>query len=291
MPGHVAPRRLAAIGFAIAVCLALTVTLGGTQRAAASSGTDLTATPREPQTPTPSSTRQSVRLSAAAMLLLREPAEGTGPSGVGRAARWRWLDASRADPRRGPGRVAPTRRHRPPRKVVHLTFDDGPSPYTRRILRILSAHDATATFFVLGDNVRHRRGALAAIRRQGSNVGNHTRTHPRLDWLSSAQVSRQLRIGIPTRCFRPPYGGTNRRVVRIARQQGLRQVLWSADSRDWERPGATTIQRNSLLSLRRRAIILMHDGGGDRTQTVRALPGLLQTLKRRGFTVRALPYC
>lgn len=193
-------------------------------------------------------------------------------------------------PRARSGKRARERAGKGP-KVAYLTFDDGPSDHTPRVLRILTKHDATATFFVLGDNAARHRGALRAIRRQGSAVGNHTNGHPMLARLGDRAVRNQLRIGVRTSCFRPPYGSTNRRVVRLARAAGQRQVLWTADSRDWEKPGPAAIQRKALLDLHPGSIILMHDGGGDRTQTVRALPDLLRTLDRRGYEVRALPYC
>ncbi|MGN0064553.1 MAG: polysaccharide deacetylase family protein [Nocardioides sp.] len=176
-------------------------------------------------------------------------------------------------------------------RVAYLTFDDGPSAYTPQVLRILTRHGATATFFVLGANAQERPAALRAIRRQGSAVGNHTWGHPLLTRLPDRAVRRQLHIDVPTSCFRPPYGGTNRRVVRLARKQGLRQVLWTADSRDWEKPGRRAIRRKALRDLHPGSIILMHDGGGDRSQTVAALPGLLKTLAERGYAVRALPGC
>lgn len=180
---------------------------------------------------------------------------------------------------------------RPRGKVVHLTFDDGPSDWTPAVLRILTAHDATATFFVLGAQAELRPHLLGRIRRQGSVIGNHTVTHPQLTRLSDKQIRWQLATGPHSRCFRPPYGATDPRVVRIARSLGMRQVLWSADSRDWELPGRRAITDKALLGLRTGAIILMHDGGGDRAQTVAALPGLLEELARRGYRVRALPGC
>lgn len=176
-------------------------------------------------------------------------------------------------------------------KVAYLTFDDGPSEYTPQVLRILSEHDASATFFVLGANAEKRPAALHAIRRQGSAVGNHTWGHPVLSRLPDQGVRRALRIHVRSACFRPPYGATTPRVVRLARAQGLRQVLWTADSRDWEKPGPRAIRREALRDLHPGSIILMHDGGGDRSQTVAALPGLLRTLTSRGYEVRALPYC
>lgn len=179
---------------------------------------------------------------------------------------------------------------RPP-KVAYLTFDDGPGPYTARVLSVLDKHRATATFFVLGSQARRHPGLVRRIRRQGSAVGFHSHDHPRLTGLRPRELTRQVRPTVAARCFRPPYGATDRHVRKAVRAAGMRQVLWTADGRDWERPGPRTIRHNSLAGLRPGAIILLHDGGGDRSQTVAALPGLLGQLRARGYVVRALPYC
>jgi peptidoglycan/xylan/chitin deacetylase (PgdA/CDA1 family) len=218
---------------------------------------------------------------AAARQASRAKRAGGGKAGQGQAG----------DGKAGQGKAGRGKRGRRGPKVVHLTFDDGPSPYTRRVLRILTQHDATATFFVLGSQAERHPELLRAVRRQGSNLGHHSHDHPVLTRLSDRALRQQLRPAVRTGCFRPPYGATNRRVVRLARERRLRQVMWTADSRDWEKPGERAIRRNSLLDLHRGSIILMHDGGGDRTQTVAALPGLLKELRRRGYAVRALPSC
>lgn len=176
-------------------------------------------------------------------------------------------------------------------KVAYLTLDDGPSRHTPAVLKVLRKQGATATFFQLGSERRRYPRAAAAIRRQGSNIGNHTYGHRKLTSLSSAAVRREVRGGPPSRCVRPPYGATNARVRTVIASMGKRSVLWSADSRDWTRPGVDAIVRNSLKGLHNGSIILMHDGGGDRSQTVRALPKLITALKKRGYAVRALPSC
>lgn len=177
-------------------------------------------------------------------------------------------------------------------EVVYLTFDDGPGPATLPILSVLEQTGSTATFFQLGINARGQQAAQAAIRAQGSNIGNHSYSHPDLTKLTSADVEAQIADGVPGACFRPPYGATNPTVRRAIRAAGARQVLWTVDTLDWTRPGVSSLRRiGSSPAVHGGSIILMHDGGGDRRQTVAALPALISNIQARGYAVRALPYC
>lgn len=176
--------------------------------------------------------------------------------------------------------------------TVYLTFDDGPSPYTAKILSILSRTGSTATFFHLGVNEGGFPHADAAIRAQGSKVANHSYNHPDLTRLTAAQLRWQLRHGPRAKCFRPPYGATDEAVRHAIGKAGMRQVLWSIDTLDWTRPGVATLAKTGRLkALQNGSIVLMHDGGGDRSQTVAALPTVIADLHARGYKVRALPYC
>lgn len=176
--------------------------------------------------------------------------------------------------------------------TVHITFDDGPGPATQTILDTLSRTGSTATFFQLGVNVPSYPHAKARIKSQGSNIGNHTYNHPNLTKLSAKQVRWQLANGPDARCFRPPYGATGPAVRRAIADAGMRQVLWDVDTLDWSKPGVTTLAKvGRLRSIRDGSVILMHDGGGDRSETVAALPKMIADLQARGFKVRALPYC
>lgn len=179
-----------------------------------------------------------------------------------------------------------------PGGTVYLTFDDGPSPYTATILATLSRTGSTATFFHLGVNEPGFPGADARIRAQGSKIGNHTYNHPDLTTLTPAQLTWQLRHGPKATCFRPPYGATDAAVRKAIAKAGMRQVLWSVDTLDWTKPGLSTLAKTGRLkAIRNGTIVLMHDGGGDRAQTVAALPTIIADLQARGFKVRALPYC
>jgi peptidoglycan/xylan/chitin deacetylase (PgdA/CDA1 family) len=152
--------------------------------------------------------------------------------------------------------------------VVYLTFDDGPSAYTPQVLSILRRTGSTATFFQLGVN---RPGHSSVI---------------------AAQLRDQIANGPDVECFRPPYGATNATVRRAVAAAGQRQVLWDVDTLDWSKPGVSTLKAVGLRkSIGSGSIILMHDGGGNRSQTVAALPTLIDHLQSRGYKVRALPYC
>ena len=179
-----------------------------------------------------------------------------------------------------------------PGGTVYLTFDDGPSPYTSSILNILDRTGSTATFFHLGVNEAGFPHADARIRAQGSKVANHSYDHPDLTTRTPSQLKWQIKHGPQAKCFRPPYGATNAAVRKAIAHAGLREVLWSVDTLDWTKPGVTTLAKTGRLkSISNGTIVLMHDGGGDRTQSVVALPTVIADLHARGYQVRALPYC
>lgn len=193
-----------------------------------------------------------------------------------------------------PSSPAPKRKHehQAPRPTVYLTFDDGPSPYTPQVLNILRSTGSTATFFQLGVNIPGQEHIGTAIRAQGSNIGNHSYSHRDLTTLSAGQLRRQIARGPQSTCFRPPYGATNATVRKAIRQAGARQVLWTVDSRDWTQPGVGKLRRIGISKhVTNGGIIVMHDGGGNRNQTVKALPTLIRNVQARGFQVRALPHC
>jgi peptidoglycan/xylan/chitin deacetylase (PgdA/CDA1 family) len=178
------------------------------------------------------------------------------------------------------------------RGVVYLTFDDGPSEYTPAILNVLRATGSTATFFEVGFRQAKRPAMPAQVRAQGSNIGNHTYSHPDLTALTAEQIRWEVARGPRSKCIRPPFGATDPRVHRIFTQQGLREVLWTTDTLDWNRPGTTQIvKRATGPAVQAGSIVLMHDGGGDRSQTVAALPKIINTLQKSGYVIRRIPGC
>ncbi|WP_328320492.1 polysaccharide deacetylase family protein [Kribbella sp. NBC_00382] len=175
-------------------------------------------------------------------------------------------------------------------KVLYLTFDDGPQvTYTPQVLRVLARHHAKATFFVLGREAAAHPELVELARSQGHHIGNHTWDHPMLTHLTPKRVREEIFSGVKSKCFRPPYRDTNAAVAAVAAANHQRQILWDVDTNDWEKPGAAAIQHEILRGARPGAIILMHDGGGTRTQTVAALDRALTVLSARGYTFRSLP--
>jgi peptidoglycan/xylan/chitin deacetylase (PgdA/CDA1 family) len=178
----------------------------------------------------------------------------------------------------------------PGQRLVALTFDDGPSGRTPAILRVLAHHHAHATFFVVGRATRGMEPVLRHVTATGNELADHTYSHADLLALGAPGRMRELRwtrglvesaTGVPPRFFRPPYGATGPAVNRLGRRLGLVPVLWSVDSRDWQLPGTKAIVRRVLRNVRPGAIVLLHDGGGDRHETLRALPAILRALDRR----------
>ncbi len=185
----------------------------------------------------------------------------------------------------------------PARRMIALTFDDGPSGRTAAILRVLARHHAHATFFVVGRATRGMEPVLRHIAATGNELADHTYSHADLLALHARARRSQLQwtrglvwraTGIQARFFRPPYGATGPAVNRLGRSLGLIPVLWSVDSRDWQQPGTKAIVQRVLAHVQPGAIVLMHDGGGDRRETLRALPSILRALQRRDFQVVTL---
>ncbi|MDX2645624.1 bifunctional polysaccharide deacetylase/glycosyltransferase family 2 protein [Streptomyces sp. PA03-1a] len=198
--------------------------------------------------------------------------------------------------------ATPARTARPRPHTIALTFDDGPDPtWTPRILDVLRRHHVHATFFVVGTQAAAHPDVVRRILSEGHQLGVHTFTHADLAGIPRWQRSLELReaqlmlagaTGNSSSLLRPPYSSTNEALhnqdweaIRAAGADGYLTVLSTLDSQDWQRPGADRIVSNSLPHGTAGQILLMHDGGGDRAQTVAALDRLLPKLAARGFTV------
>lgn len=174
-------------------------------------------------------------------------------------------------------------------KVIYLTFDDGPDPvWTPQVLRLLTKYGAKATFFQLGDMVTAHPGLQTRVRAAGHTIGSHSISHPLLTLVPSARRRHEIAGGPVSHCFRPPYGATNAQVSAEIRAAGMAEILWTVDPRDWDRPGAAAIAHRVLSRAHPGGIVLLHDGGGHRAQTVAALDRILKVLKRRGYSFPAL---
>jgi peptidoglycan/xylan/chitin deacetylase (PgdA/CDA1 family) len=183
-------------------------------------------------------------------------------------------------------------------REIALTFDDGPGPYTPEILRVLVRTHTPATFFEVGEELRYFGSSTAEIVRLGDPIGDHTWSHPDMAHLSRRRQQRQLLreaavIGNEgarfPEMYRPPFGRWNETTLQLLRQDDMLMVLWSVDTDDWETPGTKRIVHNALSGARPGAIILMHDAGGDRSETVAALPSIIRALRRRGYRLVTVP--
>lgn len=180
------------------------------------------------------------------------------------------------------------------RKTIALTFDDGPHPrYTAGVLTALRRHRVKATFCIVGNNAATYPALTRRIHREGHRLCNHTRSHADMTRLSNAAARRQIRTaqkqiraaaGVTPAVFRFPYGASTPRVRAIVRAQGLRNLRWHIDTRDWQRPAARTITARIVGNARPGAIVLMHDGGGNRSNTVASLDATIRRLKAKGYT-------
>jgi len=181
---------------------------------------------------------------------------------------------------------------------VALTFDDGPGPYSDQLVRTLRRLHAPATFFAIGEMERYFSSATRAELRDGDVVGDHTQTHPplatlsadaqRLQLIDQAAEIEQQGLSFP-RLFRPPYGSFDATTLHELHDLHMLMVLWSTDTSDYELPGVRAIVHRALAGAHPGAIILMHDGGGNRSETIAALPAIIRGLRRRGLQPVTVP--
>jgi peptidoglycan/xylan/chitin deacetylase (PgdA/CDA1 family) len=239
-------------------------------------------------------TRAGNRMIGLALMMLVSAVIGTV---VVAAAKSPAKPATPEPPAAAPAAAAPTKTPLPTKYVV-LTFDDGPDiEYTPKVLDILAKYDAKATFFEIGQSVQKHPELTKRIHDAGHSVENHTWTHADLRKLSAPAFRQQVmstdqairaQIGTTPGCLRPPYGGVSATVRQRAKALGKDLVLWTVDSRDWTKPGTTAIVQHVMKNVHSGSVILMHDGGGNRSQTVAALPAILKTLKAQGYGFRTL---
>ncbi len=183
-------------------------------------------------------------------------------------------------------------------RVVALTFDDGPNPsYTGPILDILKEKQVSATFFVLGEGVEANSDLLRRMLKEGHEIGNHGYTHDyslrnsqskTLDEISRTDKAVYAATGIHTYFYRPPGGYISKSQTDSINRNGYEVILWSADSRDWRKPGVNRIKKNVLSNVSPGAIVLFHDGGGMRSQTVKALEEVIDQLRANDYRIVTL---
>ncbi len=185
------------------------------------------------------------------------------------------------------------------RQVVALTIDDGPDPrHTPTVLALLEQYGIRATFFLIGENAAQHPDLVREIAARGHHIANHTWTHPDLRNLSEGKVRDELErtsellhraAGKAPTWFRAPGGDWSPASLKVSAELGMRPMAWSVDPRDWSRPGTGVITDRILKDVRPGAIVLNHDGGGDRSQTVAALKAYLPVLIDSGYRFTAPP--
>ncbi len=180
-------------------------------------------------------------------------------------------------------------------KVVALTFDDGPDPvFTPQILDILKKNHAKATFFVIGNRMERYPALIKREVDEGHELGNHTFTHRKLTQMDPVQFYNQVQKTddlihsyqlSQVKLLRPPGGTLSPHSIKMANKNKFEIILWSwhQDPRDWANPGTGNIIQHIRSNVRNGDIILLHDAGGDRSQTVKALEKILPALSSRGY--------
>lgn len=182
-------------------------------------------------------------------------------------------------------------------KVIALTFDDGPSPDTLKILEVLQKHQAVATFFCLGKNLREFPEIAKRVVQAGNAIGNHTWHHfyhnvtekTASDEIDNTGVHIYRSTSAKSFLFRPPGGRLNNGFADYAKKKNYVVVMWSIDPKDFLQPPASAIARSVLSQAKTGAIVLLHDGGGDRQETIKALSAIIPKLKQQGYRFVTVP--
>ncbi|MEH1873569.1 MAG: polysaccharide deacetylase family protein [Nostoc sp.] len=186
----------------------------------------------------------------------------------------------------------------PPQKVIALTFDDGPWPEsTAEVLDILKKNQIKGTFFVIGQNVKNYPDLLKQEIAEGHVIGNHT-WHHWYQFLNPQAAAYEIdhtediiyqTTGLKTNLFRPPGGIMHNGVVDYARNSKYTIILWSSDSVDYSRPPVSKLIGNVFRQAKPGGIVLMHDGGGNRSKTVQALPQIIANFRKQGYRFVTIP--
>ena len=186
----------------------------------------------------------------------------------------------------------------PEKKVIALTFDDGPWPNsTAKVLDILKKNNIKGTFFVVGQNVKNYPDLTKRVVTDGHVIANHTWHH----WYhhmnaqaAAYEVANTGDIiykttGVKTSLFRPPGGNMRNGVAAYAKSNKYAIIMWSADSMDYSRPAVPRLMNNIFREAKPGGIVLMHDGGGDRSHTVKALPEIISKFRKQGYEFVTVP--
>ncbi|MEH2296128.1 polysaccharide deacetylase family protein [Nostoc sp.] len=205
---------------------------------------------------------------------------------------------SYAVPQRFQGAIVESAKLTPDQKVIALTFDDGPWPEsTAQVLDILKQNQIKGTFFLIGQNVKNYPGLVKREIAEGHVIGNHT-WHHWYQFLNPQAAAYEIDhtadliyqvTGIKTNLFRPPGGIMHNGVAAYARNSKYAIILWSTDSVDYSRPAVPKLIKNVFRNAKPGGIVLMHDGGGNRSKTVQALPEIIANFRKQGYSFVTIP--
>lgn len=179
------------------------------------------------------------------------------------------------------------------KKIVALTFDDGPHPdSTPKLLAVLRQKEVKATMFVLGENVEKQPELFKQMVVDGHEIGSHAYNHIHMQRISAQERARQFErleqavsiAGVKPVLFRPPGGGYSDKMIEEARRRGYRTILWSIDPRDWSRPGVNHIVNTVMANIKPGSIILLHDGQYE-LQTAEAVGVIIDRLRSQGYSI------
>ena len=179
-------------------------------------------------------------------------------------------------------------------RKIALTFDDGPHPkYTAEILDLLAKYDAKGTFFIVGANAEKHPELVLRQFNEGHELANHTYTHPLRTTLPALEMELKKTneliysiTGFYPQLFRPVGGQYTDQMINVAAASGYKVIMWSwhQDTEDWKNPGVKKIVKKVLNGTKPGNVILFHDGGGNRSQTVKALEEILIELQHQNYT-------
>ncbi|MDZ7964396.1 MAG: polysaccharide deacetylase family protein [Nostoc sp. DedQUE08] len=201
-------------------------------------------------------------------------------------------------PQRFQGAIVDAAKLTPDQKVIALTFDDGPWPEsTGEVLDILKKNQIKGTFFLIGQNVKNYPGLVKREIAEGHVIGNHT-WHHWYQFLNPQAAAYEIDhtadliyqvTGIKTNLFRPPGGIMHNGVASYARNSKYAIIRWSSDSVDYSRPAVPKLINNVFRRAKPGGIVLMHDGGGNRSKTVQALPEIIANFRKQGYKFVTIP--
>lgn len=177
-------------------------------------------------------------------------------------------------------------------KILYLTFDDGPSENTEKILDILKEKDVKATFFVLGIRAEENRATLLRIQDGGHSIGVHSMTHALLykNCTEEIKISKNIVeaiIGEPIFLFRPPYGFRTPWTISAAKELGLEVVTWNVFPEDYKK-NSKSIVSSIINNIKPGAIMVLHDGPGNREETIKSLPIIIDKAREKGYSFDVL---